>query len=414
MKDFDFIPDVIQKNEKKFIQNNYQLLNPFIHDFGIVIYYLDTHKAYISIRKFDTQIGWNHDLEIKIYSPNNDQEFEIIHLGSSKKNYKKIHIYTKIQLLSKNHKILKIPQKIIQTYYHHKFHNESHKQAFHHLLELHPQFDYEFFDDKKVIQFIQKYYNTYLKYYFSLYPSAYKADLFRYLYIYHYGGFYLDHKYIVIKSFDYILDEETTQLYCSDIDPNLLFNSIIVSYPKNPDIFKIVEKIKMNIDNIHYGICPLHPTGPRLFGEYMNHSYSKLVHDKNEHIKNYKSGKVFIRENEEVFLITSYPNYYFNKNHRNKIKNDYDFCYRHKNIYLQNVLIFNDYVFCLNIPKKINMQVIFLEKTTTYITIQTIFQGFFEKDLTDKHLFIVYDINNNQNIEYKLKESFNKIIEIHF
>ena len=92
-------------------------------------------------------------------------------MGSSTQKSKKCNVFTQIELTPKKQKLLKIPQKIVQTYYHNVFHNDSHKQAFHHLLELHPGFDYEFFDDTKVIYFIQKYYNDYLIYYFSLYPT---------------------------------------------------------------------------------------------------------------------------------------------------------------------------------------------------------------------------------------------------
>ena len=415
MKDFNSIPDFVNKTNKEFIQNNYIIVNPEHYDFGIVIYFLNSNKAQIIIRQFDVHNGWNHDLIIKIYSSKNNQEFDIIHLGSSIQNYKKCNVYTQTKLLSKTHKILKIPQKIVQTYFQNEFHNDSHKQAFHHLLELHPQFDYEFFNDTKVVDFIRKYYEKYLKYYFSLYPSAYKADLFRYLYIYHYGGFYLDHKYIIRKSFSDILDENSEQLFCTDTNPQLLFNSIIVSCPKNPSLLNIVEQIKKNIKNKFYGNCPLHPTGPRLFGEFMDHSYSKLVHKINEKINDYKKGNVFIRDdNQELFLTTSYTNYYFNKNHRNQVKNDYDFCYHQKKVYLQNILLLDDYVYCLNLTQKVNMQIIFLEKTTTYITIQTIFQGILENEINHKHLFIVYDLNNDKNIEYPLNKCFNKIVEIHF
>lgn len=414
MKDFDFIPDFVKKTNNKFIQNQYEILNPMNNDFGVVIYFLDTHKAHISIRKFNIEnIGWYHSLEIKIYSSKNNQEYEIIYIGSSTKNSKKCNIFTQIDLFSKNNKILKIPQKIIQTYYQPNFHNESHKQVFHHLLELHPNFDYEFFDDSKVIMFIQENNKEYLKYYFSLYPCAYKADLFRYLYIYFYGGIYLDHKYILRQSFLELIKEDCEQLYCEDSEPNLLFNSIIISIAKNPLFLKLLEKIKNNINNDFYGNCPLHPTGPRLFGEIMDHSFSYLIHKKNEKNKDYKNGKILIKKNNNIFLTTSYPDYYFNKNHRNQIKNDYDFCYRKKKIYVKNILIIDHYIFFIHIPKKINIQIIFLEKKKDYIVVQTIIQGIFENELKNNYFFSIYNLNNYKSVEYQLKNCFNKIIKIH-
>ena len=409
MRDYNSIPEYHHKTNKKF-NNNYEILNINNDDFGIVCYYLTSNKIQLIIRKFNnTSItGWSYDIQIKLYSIENNHEYEMLHIGSSIQNSKKCNLFTKIKLSSYTPKLLKIPHVIFQTYKNNQFHNESHKHVFHHLLESHPHFDYYFFNDKQCIDFIKKYAPEYIEAYHTLYPVAYKADLFRYILIYIKGGIYLDHKYILRTSFERLLSESCNQFYCHDVDNSLLFNSIIISTPENPQIKELIEKINNNIKTLFYGKCPLHPTGPRLFGEIMDHSYSHLQHVVNDQIKDYKSGNVFIKKNNQLLLTTSYDNYYFNKNHRNEIKNDYDYCFKNKLIYIQNQINIENYNFGILYPNLVYFQVLILEKKEKSIVIQTIIQGLKESDLKPMHKFIYM----NTNKEYELKKCYNSIIEI--
>ncbi len=57
---------------------------------------------------------------------------------------------------------------------------------------LHPDFDYLFFDDKAVEVFIDKEFPEYRSVFDSFRFKIQKYDFFRYLAVYHYGGFYFD------------------------------------------------------------------------------------------------------------------------------------------------------------------------------------------------------------------------------
>lgn len=202
------INSFIKKRNDNFILNNYELQN-INHDFNLIIYYLSDNKIKIIIRKFDNENnGWINQIVLKIYS-NDDTMFEKIILGSCTKNWKIINVKTKIKIYKKCNIELKIPKCIYQTYSSNNYHNSAHYNCVQNLLEFNPDFDYYFFNDIDCRAFIFKNYNDeILNAYDTLYPAAYKADLFRYLLIYKYGGIYLDNKYLMRNSFYSIIKED--------------------------------------------------------------------------------------------------------------------------------------------------------------------------------------------------------------
>lgn len=60
------------------------------------------------------------------------------------------------------------------------------------LVQKNPQFTQVYFDDHDCRQFVRDYFNEYLDAYDSLVPTAFKADLFRLLALYQFGGVYND------------------------------------------------------------------------------------------------------------------------------------------------------------------------------------------------------------------------------
>jgi inositol phosphorylceramide mannosyltransferase catalytic subunit len=57
---------------------------------------------------------------------------------------------------------------------------------------LHPEFEYRFFDDAMIESFLEQHFPEYKSAYNSFRFRVQKYDFFRYLAVYHYGGFYLD------------------------------------------------------------------------------------------------------------------------------------------------------------------------------------------------------------------------------
>ena len=86
---------------------------------------------------------------------------------------------------------LRIPKRVIQT-------GKSvdlplfSKAAVANVRLLNPDFEYLFFDDKQVEEFIDKQFPEYRQVFDSFRFPIQKYDLFRYLAVYHFGGFYFD------------------------------------------------------------------------------------------------------------------------------------------------------------------------------------------------------------------------------
>jgi len=71
-----------------------------------------------------------------------------------------------------------------------------------------PDFTFHFYNREKRENFLKKYYPQFFMYYMSTNSEygALRADIWRYLIIYHHGGVYIDHKVRILKSLSSTLD----------------------------------------------------------------------------------------------------------------------------------------------------------------------------------------------------------------
>jgi len=101
--------------------------------------------------------------------------------------------------------IPRIPKRIIQT-------SKSlalsllEKAAVANVRLLNPDFEYLFFDDKQVEEFIDGVFPQYRRVFDAFTVPIQKYDFFRYLAIYHFGGFYLDMDVFLASSLSELLD----------------------------------------------------------------------------------------------------------------------------------------------------------------------------------------------------------------
>ena len=197
------------------INNYYEIINKNKDDYIINIYYLEKNKIQIKVRKINNIEGWNNNMKIKIYYQNNIENFDI---GSSNKNVKVVNMYSELIKFSKKKiKKLKIPKVIIQTHNDNIFNDELAYNSILSYIDFNPEFEYIFFNDKDCREFIKENFdNGYLYYYDILYPSAFKADFFRYCYLYKKGGCYFDCKSIILNSINNVLKEEDELVLCQD------------------------------------------------------------------------------------------------------------------------------------------------------------------------------------------------------
>jgi mannosyltransferase OCH1-like enzyme len=367
------------------IQNKFELIKNCNHndDFFFVLYFINDYKCKIIIRRLDEESGWELNLLIKLYNENKNQ---ILSVGSSSKNEKIIYIYTKIKLIPVILVEQKIPKIIIQTSKNNEYKNLLHYNAHQTLLELNPEYEYIFFDDIDCREFIKNnFHEIVLDTFDMLNPGAYKADLFRYCYIYINGGCYFDNKYILRIPLRDIIKNNYNNIYCKDRENDLMFNSIIISVKNAIEFKNCINNIVENVKNNFYGTISLEPTGPKLFNKY--------TYDKNILLKHivtgnyYKDSKILLKNNDLLFINTHYKGYYSSNNQQ------YDILYKNKNIYYKNIQKINNYtilVYPNNYPDSfyfnINNNKLFIKRTDINIG--------WEQDLKIKL------INNIDNLEY--------------
>jgi mannosyltransferase OCH1-like enzyme len=131
-----------------------------------------------------------------------------------------------------------------------------------------PDFEYVLMDNNERRAFIAAHFTPAVTAaYDALIPGAFRADLWRYCYLYVHGGIYIDIKFASEPGFDfgelvqkehYILDIPTLMS-----DRNI-FNGFIVSKPRSPFMLSAITTIIANVANRIYGKSCLSVTGPHM------------------------------------------------------------------------------------------------------------------------------------------------------
>jgi len=163
----------------------------------------------------------------------------------------------------------------------------------------HSHYEYLFFDDNACLGLIDEHYPDLSDTYRKLPLGAQKADLFRYISIYHYGGIYADTDTWCLVPIEDYLDMDSTNLnvgvemtpqsYAHGIPKHVREYFYPVQYlqwvfaapPKNPLLWTMVSIIKNNVDHFSSKLLKSYSkemqftlglTGPYLFSQVIQHS----------------------------------------------------------------------------------------------------------------------------------------------
>ena len=224
------------------------------------------------------------DKQKKILENFDDQSYDTKNVGVENKNlvktYQKVMDTTSNRIIpdfdiktdSKGEKP-QIPKRIIQVW---KTWSEKSPQMFSSYIEsiksVNPGYEYMFFKDNQINQFLEKNYPDYYDTFLKLPLNIQKVDFFRYIAIYHYGGFYFDLDVKALQPLDNLLenrcvfpvDEIITKNMCKlerfkkfcDKDMNFLLGQYAFGAAAgDPFIKLVIDKIHSNINAyIHYFI----------------------------------------------------------------------------------------------------------------------------------------------------------------
>ena len=137
--------------------------------------------------------------------------------------------------------------------------------------DLYHDYSYKLFNDELIKSFLSKYYESYvLNTYKALVPFSYKSDFARFCILYQIGGWYFDIGLRLNQRFE--VDESTNLVFFRDINIYsqtswACAGGIIYSKPGNKILSKAIQLIVENVENQYYGLTPLCPTGPTLWGK---------------------------------------------------------------------------------------------------------------------------------------------------
>jgi hypothetical protein len=120
-----------------------------------------------------------------------------------------------------------------------------------------PEYEYRFFDDQDVQNFLKKHFSDYYKVYNKIKFGSSKADLWRYLIIYKYGGVYADLDCRCNNSLKQWIRPDAQFVTQLGINKDIC-QWLLISEPGNPIFLKAAEKSLENIINdapkaAHYG-----------------------------------------------------------------------------------------------------------------------------------------------------------------
>ena len=160
-----------------------------------------------------------------------------------------------------------IPKIIIQTWKDNDI-PKKYQPLIQSIQEKNPTYQYLFFTDEEIDAFLKKNYPEYYKTYLALPVIIQKIDFFRYVAVYHYGGFYFDLDMSGLKPLDesvlnhesvfpidtLIQDNQCKQRryisYC-DVGMDILLGQYAFAAKKNdPFIKELIENIHKNIEQI--------------------------------------------------------------------------------------------------------------------------------------------------------------------
>lgn len=385
------------------LKNKYSILKSYYHDFHLVIYYLSEKKCKVIIRCLNHIHGWSENIQIEIENLENKKEPFLYSIGSSSYPFKIVHLYVQ-QSLVQNHILSdyqQIPRTIIQTSGQRNIHNQLLLHSIYTFQELNPEYEYLFFNNQECRQFIQTYYDQeILSFYDYLHPGAFKADFFRYCYIYQFGGCYFDCKQILRLPLQQFIHQDDSLILCQDNHKNGIFNAFLCAKPKHPLFMQAIQKIIYKIkkfDSIYgpmmkneYEKVPiiLSLTGPSLLYEVFHEL--KLSHKKYvlcQHITG-NNGSSSDNKYYKDFSIHFKGKYIITKNYpgSKSFGTHYSQLWRNHQLFYQNKIKIGDYIF-FTYPSQCSQNVKFYMLDNNQLIIQN-----YKKQDNDRLHGILYQL----------------------
>jgi mannosyltransferase OCH1-like enzyme len=294
--------------ENTFVVKNYDItVFSHLHNdiFMFVAHYITSTKIQITTRRIDEPLGWGQDLKC-IFKINNSNNSAQLTIGQSDHN-EKIKIFDLDFEVEKaeHEKAQMIPNIIIQTFPHSNLSMLRYNTVKNNL-DLNPDYEYYFFTDEDCEKFIKDYFpdNVFVAYH-KLVSGAYQADLFRLCALFHFGGFYLDCKMILVKSLNYFKKYNRDNILCSCHYRPGYYNAFMGFSKQNPVVKECIDLMVENILSDKFQTYQ----GPMSLGHVCKKMSVDYILDEKTTYQNYENYMFDINNNEKI-AHQRFPNCY--------------------------------------------------------------------------------------------------------
>ena len=148
----------------------------------------------------------------------------------------------------------KIEKNIFQTWYDKENLPKKFKKITDYLKLQNPEYTYHLYDDTDIEQFVKTHYPEYFDSYMMINPKygAARADFFRYMVVYHYGGVYFDIKSgaeLALRNIIKPTDEFVSSGWEFLIHPEKYINWCIIAKKGHPLLKHVLDEINTAIQN---------------------------------------------------------------------------------------------------------------------------------------------------------------------
>jgi len=297
------------------IKNKYELMTKHESlDINVIINMISEHQVEVFIIRFDDENKFDDEIKMKIHSVNEStsspsSSFEMISCKMNNSSvHRSIHELTTI-VVQEDERVNEnqlIPKVICQTLEENVV-GEIHMRTVHNLKAMNPEYTYVFFDSRRRRRFIKEHFDTaVLDTYDGFVSGAFKADIFRYCWLYVNGGIYIDCKMINRIPFRNFIQAEQEYLLCKDRIPNAIINGLIGITPKNQQmlrcILECIERFEKKIHNkVSFG--SLYHTGPYMFYSCMSNNQTDCRFDVPFNDQHYKKAKIALNDDRVIFNV---------------------------------------------------------------------------------------------------------------
>lgn len=211
-----------------------------------------------------------------------------------------------------------IPKNI---YYTHENEDFINKETLQYNKKRNPDYTFHFYDSIRRRNFIKEFFPEFLFFYDKINDGygAVKADIFRVLILYKYGGIYMDHK--TVMEDDSFLENNNYDIYLcfSPIFKSIILNNHFIATEKEGYIITMLKnKIYNNLEKVYqnkimnsitrafFGVQFI--TGPFIYNNIYYKNKDKIFTVKNKYITYMKN----VSEYEQFKKIFSRKNYHLN------------------------------------------------------------------------------------------------------